>query len=135
MAYLNWTPDLSVGIERIDREHQKIVAFLNELYEAMQAGKGKDALGNVLNELLLYTKTPFATEERFMAAHGYPDYEDHKQRHEKMTEKVKSLHADFRSGELTSPIQITNFLKDWLAKHIRETDKRYGPFLVSKGVK
>jgi hemerythrin len=133
MAYLNWTPDLSVGIDRIDREHRKIVAFLNELYEAMQAGQGREALGKVLNELLLYTKTHFATEERCMAAHGYPDTEDHKRRHEKMAEKVKALHEQYREGSLTSPIQITNFLKDWLAKHIRETDRKYGPFLVARG--
>lgn len=40
MAYLNWTDELSVGIARIDQQHQKIVGFLNDLYEAMQAGKG-----------------------------------------------------------------------------------------------
>jgi len=134
MAYLNWTPDLSVGIARIDAEHRKIVAFLNELYAAMHAGQGREALGKVLNELLVYTGTHFATEERFMAEHGYPECADHTQRHRKMTEKVKELNRQYRDGTLTSPIQITNFLKDWLAKHIRETDKRYGPFLASKGV-
>ena len=133
MAYLNWTPDLSVGIDRIDQQHKKIVTLLNELYEAMQAGQGREALGKVLNDLLLYTKTHFATEEQAMAAHGYPDYEEHKRRHEKMALKVKALHEQFRDGALTSPIQITNFLKDWLAKHIRETDKKYGPFLSAKG--
>ncbi|MCU0564433.1 MAG: hypothetical protein MUE48_10925 [Desulfobacterales bacterium] len=30
-------------------------------------------------------------------------------------------------------LKITNFLKDWLAKHIRETDKKYGPFLAATG--
>ena len=133
MAYLNWTPDLSVGIDRIDQQHKKIVTILNELYEAMQAGQGREALGKVLNDLLLYTKTHFAAEEQAMAAHGYPDYEEHRRRHEKMALKVKELHEQFRDGALTSPIQITNFLKDWLAKHIRETDKKYGPFLSVKG--
>jgi hemerythrin len=40
MAYLNWTPDLSVGIDRIDQQHKKIVALLNELYEASRPGRG-----------------------------------------------------------------------------------------------
>jgi len=31
-------------------------------------------------------------------------------------------------------VDITNFLKDWLAKHIRETDRKYGPFLSAKAV-
>ena len=46
---------------------------------------------------------------------------------------MKALHEQYRDGSLTSPIQITNFLKDWLAKHIRETDRKYGPFLVARG--
>lgn len=135
MAFFNWNSEMSVGIPKIDQQHQKLVGFLNELYEAMQAGKGKDTLGKVLNDLLLYTKTHFAAEEQVMSTHRYPGYEDHKARHDKMARKVKDLHEQFRQGSLASPIQITNFLKDWLAKHIMETDKKYGPFLASRGVK
>jgi len=135
MAFFNWNSEMRVGIPKIDQQHQKLVGFLNELYEAMQAGKGKDALGKVLNDLLLYTKTHFAAEEQAMSTHRYPGYVDHKARHDKMARKVKDLHEQFRQGSLASPIQITNFLKDCLAKHIMETDKKYGPFLAAKGVK
>jgi hemerythrin-like metal-binding protein len=135
MAFLNWSSELSVGIPKIDQQHQKLVGFLNELYDAMQAGNGRDVLGKVLGDLLLYTKTHFASEEQIMSANGYPAYQDHKARHDKMTQKVKDLHEQFRQGTLGSPIQITNFLKDWLGKHIMETDKKYGPYLAGKGVK
>ena len=57
MAYLDWSESYSVGIPKIDMQHQKLVAFLNQLYEAMQAGKGNDVLGKVLNDLAMYTKT------------------------------------------------------------------------------
>ena len=52
-----------------------------------------------------------------------------------MTEHVLHLHQKYDSGEISNPIQITNFLKNWLAKHILETDKVYGPFLNEKGVR
>lgn len=135
MAFLNWREEFSVGIARIDQQHRKLVGFLNDLYEAMQAGKGRGALGQVLGELLLYTKTHFAAEEQLMKAHGFPGYEDHRARHERMAQKVKDLSEQFRAGTLASPIQMTNFLKDWLAKHILETDKQYGPFLAARGVR
>jgi len=134
MAFLNWSDDYSVGIERIDRQHQKIVAFLNDLYEAMHAGKGKDALGKVLSDMVLYTKTHFKTEEDLMAQYNFPGYQDHKETHEKMAAKVLELSQQFRDGVITNPIQITNFLKKWLANHINNTDRKYGAFLVSKGV-
>ena len=134
MAYLDWQDDYSVGIDQIDRQHKKLVAFLNELYEAMHQGKGKDVLGKVLTELVLYTKTHFSTEEKLMSQYGYPDYEGHKAKHEKMAARVLDLKKQFADGSLSSPIQITNFLKNWLAKHINETDKKYAPYLAAKGV-
>ena len=135
MPYLEWNDSYSVGIDKIDRQHQKLVTFLNELYEAMQQGKGKDVLGKVLTDMVLYTKTHFATEEQLMSQYGFPEYSGHKAIHEKMAAKVLSLKKQFTDGSLSSPIQITNFLKDWLAKHINETDKKYSAFLLSKGVK
>ena len=134
MAFLNWSEGYSVGIEKIDRQHKKIVAMLNELYEAMQEGQGKDVLGNVLAEMVLYTKTHFATEENLMDQYNYPDYQRHKEVHEKMAAKVLDLNQQYRDGVLTSPIQITNFLKKWLTNHINETDKKYSPFLTSNGI-
>lgn len=134
MAFLNWSENYSVGIEKIDRQHKKIVSFLNELYEAMQCGQGKDVLGKVLSNLVLYTKTHFATEEQLMAHHKFPDYQNHKNIHAKMAAKVLDLNQQYLDGALTSPIQITNFLKKWLTNHINETDKKYSPFLTGKGV-
>ena len=134
MAYLNWSDSYSVGIEKIDTQHKKIVSFLNELYEAMQDGQGKDALGKVLADLVVYTKTHFATEEKLMAQHSFPDFQTHKAVHEKMAAKVLDLNQQYQEGVVTSPIQITNFLKKWLTHHINETDKKYGPYLASKGV-
>jgi hemerythrin len=32
-------------------------------------------------------------------------------------------------------IEVMNFLKNWLDKHIMETDQKYGPYLNSKGIK
>jgi len=39
-----------------------------------------------------------------------------------------------RSRDCHSPIQITNFFKDWLQKHILGTDQKYAPYLKTKGV-
>jgi hemerythrin len=135
MAFFTWTEEMSVGIARIDEQHRKLVGFLNELYAAMNAGKGRETLGEVLSQLLLYTKTHFAAEEAAMGAHGFPGAAAHKEKHVKMAEKVKGLCEQYRQGTLASPIQIANFLKEWLTRHIMETDKQYGPYLKSRGVK
>jgi hemerythrin len=38
-------------------------------------------------------------------------------------------------GEMVMTVEVMTFLKDWLAGHIKGTDKKYGPFLSAKGVR
>ena len=134
MAYFEWKEEYSVGIEKLDGQHKEIVTHLNSLYQALKEGKGKEALDSILNGLVQYTKKHFTTEESLLKLYKYPGYDEHKQKHQKMTEHVIKLKQQFDSGDISSPIQITNFLKDWLSKHIVGTDKAYGPFLNEKGV-
>jgi hemerythrin len=124
-----------VNIAEIDEQHKKLVNLVNELDAAMVKGKGKDALGKTFSALINYTKTHFGTEERIMKTHGYPDYEEHKAKHDAMTQKVLNLHKEFQQGKVTITLDTMNFLQDWLAKHILGTDMKYAPYLSSKGVK
>ena len=134
MAFFDWKEEYSVNIREIDRQHQKLVALLNNLYDALKKGEGLEALGTILTGLASYTKTHFATEERIMKANGYPGYLSHKDKHEKMTNMVLEYVRKFEASEIRSPIEISNFLKDWLKKHIMQTDMGYSAFLNGKGV-
>jgi len=135
MALLTWQDKYSVGIREIDDQHKQLINMINELNDAMLAGKGKDALLPVLNKLASYCVSHFAVEEKMFASHAYPESADHIMKHEKMTAKVKDLIAQVQSGKTTISIDVMNFLKNWLDKHIMETDKKYGPYLNSKGIK
>ncbi len=135
MTFFPWSEQYSVGVEQIDAEHKQLVAMLNTLYEAMYQGKGKDSLDQILQGLIRYCQTHFASEERLMRMHGYPEYHQHKTIHRKMAQQVLKLQDEFQSGRLVSPIQISNFLKDWLSKHILGTDMKYASFFQDKGVK
>ncbi|MGE0087100.1 MAG: bacteriohemerythrin [Desulfococcaceae bacterium] len=132
MIYFRWNDKYSIGIEEIDAQHRQLVQMVNELYEAMYAGQGREALGKVLSSLILYTQTHFQTEERFMKLHDYPGYDGHKQIHEKMAAKVLDLQNAFHRGEVSNPVQISNFLKAWLVKHILKTDRKYADFYQQK---
>jgi hemerythrin len=134
MAFFEWRDSYRTGIDKIDRQHRKMVDYLNELYDAMKAGKGRDALEQVFQGLIDYTGNHFATEESLMRRHGYPDYDDHREIHRRLTRHVHVLHGRFQEGTISSPIQITNFLKDWLGKHILGTDQKVAVYLKGKGV-
>ncbi len=134
MGFITWDNSYSVGVALIDNQHKRLINIINELHDAMGAGKGKDVLGKVLHELIQYVNTHFKTEEEHMVKYHYPDYETHRYEHEKLTDEVKRFYDDFNSGKTVLNIQIMNFLRNWLMDHIVVKDKKFGKFLNEKGV-
>ena len=134
MATMSWKDEYSVGVAEIDAQHKKLIELINELDGAMSKGQGKEALEKVLGQLISYCAGHFALEEKYFDKYGYPDAADHVDKHNKMTAKVLALQKDFRAGKVTITFDVMDFLKKWLDKHIMGTDKKYGPFLNSKGV-
>ncbi len=134
MALLAWKDAYSVKIKEIDDQHKKLIDMINQLNDAMAQGKAKDVLGPILDKLVSYAASHFALEEGLMQKHGYEGYADHKDKHEKMTGKVLDLQRQYKSGQAAMTIEVMNFLKNWLDKHIVGTDMKYSAFLNSKGV-
>lgn len=136
MPLMEWSPKLSVGITQFDDEHKKLVGMVNDLFDGVQAGRGKDLLGPILDGLISYTQTHFANEERYMNQHKYPSYAAHKAEHDALAKQVVEVQAKFKNGASAAlSMEVMNFLKNWLIKHIMGSDKAYTPFLAAKGLK
>ena len=131
LKVLEWTPEYSVHVEEIDREHQTWFGAVNRLHEAMLAGKGKDTLGTLLAEMTQYTFDHFVHEEKLMAAIHYPDQWAHVQQHVELRCKAGAFKERFERGEATMTIELTLFLSDWIKQHTMTTDRRLGEFLVA----
>ncbi len=134
MALMEWSEQYSVGIPGIDKQHKKLIQIINELHEAMRNRRGKDVLEGLLVELVDYTGYHFDAEERYFQQHQYSGYVNHKTEHDLLKAKVVDFKGKFERGDAMVTLEVMNFLKDWLADHIMVTDKKYGPFLKSKGV-
>ncbi len=134
MPLLTWNDTYSVKIKKFDDQHKRLIDLINQLHDAMLVGKGKEAMGNVLNSLVDYTKTHFAAEETLMKLHNYPDYEQHKKEHNLLVMQVLDIQKQLREGKTPITQAIMFFLKEWLQQHIQGNDKKYGPFLNNKGV-
>lgn len=134
MGFMTWNDSYSVKIKEIDQQHQKLMEMINQLNEAMSKGKGKEVVGGVLQKLINYTVSHFSMEEKLMRENDYPEYAEHKAKHDKMTAKVLSLQKDVAASKLTVTHEVMSFLMDWLQKHIMGTDMNYSGFLNSKGI-
>lgn len=123
MAYLHWSSDLDTGIDVIDKQHKRIVDYLNELHDANTRGDGS-ATTHVLNELVDYTLTHFAFEEELQERANYPFLKAHKRVHEIFTRRVAEYQKRAAAGEDVAP-ELLSTLKIWLVNHIKGDDADY----------
>ena len=135
MSLMEWTERMSVGVSQFDNEHKKLVQLINDLFDAVQAGRGREALGKVLDELIDYTKTHFANEEHYLKKFEFPGLDAHKQEHDALTKQVVDIQRKYHAGATAMlSMEVMSFLKNWLVKHIQGTDAQYTRFLNEKGV-
>jgi len=133
---IEWTDELSIGIDSIDEQHKKLVNMINALNEAMLTNSSHELLGKIFTGLAAYTQQHFAYEENMFAEYGYTDSEEHKRQHNELIAQVVELKEQFiENPQGTMSADLMLFLKRWLTNHIMRTDKEYAEFLISKGVK
>ncbi|MFN4132358.1 MAG: bacteriohemerythrin [Caldimicrobium sp.] len=114
---------LATGVKEADEQHKKLVNLVNDLYNAMKQGKGREVIDKTLDELVKYAGYHFNTEETLMTKYGYPELANHKREHENFKAKIKEFMDKKAKGEATLSIEVMNFFKEWLVKHIMGTDK------------
>jgi hemerythrin len=135
MALVTWDQSYSVSVKRLDEQHQKLFALLNALHEAMRKGKGQAVLQDTVGELSTYTLTHFRAEEELLRKTNYPGLAAHQAEHQKFMTRVSQFIEEIRAGKISTSITVLTFLKDWLAKHIQQTDRSYAAYLNSQGVR
>ncbi len=132
MAKLVWSTDLNTGIDVIDKQHQRIVEYINELDDARTSGHKMTEVGNVIDEMVDYTISHFAFEESMQEDAKYPFLKAHKKVHELFVSKVANLQHRFSLGEDVSE-ELHKMLFTWLYNHIKRDDADYVEY-VNKNI-
>jgi hemerythrin-like metal-binding protein len=128
MQLFEWKEEYSVGVLMVDQQHRHLVSLLNQLHAAMRNGSRAAEVKHILADLVSYTRFHFSSEEKLMSDCGYPDLLEHARKHRAMERRVGCFVADFATNSVTTPPKLLAFLKEWLGRHIMETDKEMGRF-------
>ena len=124
MGFIEWTPDLSVHVKKIDDQHKKLFDIINQIYELSDFEKTKEKLDKVLNELIEYTRVHFSTEEKYFEKCNYPGTEEHIAEHMKLIEQVLDFKRRFDNDEDIIS-EFLDFIKSWLDDHLKTMDQKY----------
>jgi hemerythrin len=137
MPMFVWEDKYSLQIAEIDRQHQKLFALFNELYEAMQDGHAREVIDKVLTSVIDYTVYHFAFEEKLLREAGFKEEAAHRAEHAKLAEQAKALALKLKQAgnDTTVVIATLKLLGEWLTRHIMVSDKQFAPFLIARGVR
>lgn len=129
---MKWNDALSVGNIIIDSQHKELIKRYNDLIDACNQRKGGEEVSNTLEFLGEYVKVHFKSEEEQMLKHNYPEFREHKKKHDEFIAKYTALREEFEQGkQLLVIIRANTMLSDWLLNHIGVVDKKLGAFLQS----
>jgi hemerythrin len=126
---IEWSADLSVNNEIIDKQHKHIFTILDQLNMQLPEDAKNCQFARLLTELTDYGLTHLKEEEKIMAEKQYPGLDEHKKIHKAYLLKVAMFNIKFHE---TSQKEVVDFLKNWWYNHISKMDMQYRDFIESK---
>ncbi|RJQ65734.1 MAG: hemerythrin [Desulfobacteraceae bacterium] len=135
MPLMEWDNTFSVNVGEIDDQHRRLVGMLNRLNDAMKARQAKEVLGPIIDGLVDYAATHFATEETYFDRFGFSGALRHKTEHRRFVDRIREFQKGFSAGKMMLSIEIMEFLKTWLVDHIKGSDQRYSGCFNENGLR
>jgi len=124
---ISWNNNFSSGFKLIDDQHKKLIDLVNEILKYVSAS-GKhdyDYFNKIIQEVVIYTKVHFSTEEKIMLITRFNNFTDHKKEHENFIHAIIKNTRDCESGKMNALSSFTGFLKEWILSHITMMDNQY----------
>jgi hemerythrin len=134
--FVEWSDDLSVGIQEIDEQHKILVNLINRLFDETALNEADPrVIEEIMSELIEYTVVHFAVEESLFRIFDYPEIETHIGHHHDLKVQVFEIQEKIKVDPSIVNTELLIFLKNWLEHHIQQEDKLYASFLIEHGVK
>ncbi len=117
---IDWSENLSVGVDKMDAQHKTLVDLINNLYDLLEEGKKKEAMALFREKVKDYLEKHLSDEEKFMESIGYPDIEAHKRAHEKFRKLMLEVCEKLDKGDEKEFRSALALLWGWLYSHIQK---------------
>jgi hemerythrin len=127
---MEWDDRLLTGNARIDFEHKIFLDLLRHFSEARAARATSERLLRILEEVALYARFHFRSEENLMQDAGYPDLVEHREQHRRLVNELSNNLAGLEI-QLYQAERVEQFLASWFIDHVTIDDVRVGRHLAA----
>ncbi|WP_286238703.1 hemerythrin family protein [Neptuniibacter halophilus] len=106
-----------------DQQHQVLFELIDEI-------KADHVDSTTFIRLNDYAEHHFCIEEAYMQALEYPEYEAHLQSHNKFRKELQHMLAEHSEYDAQLRDMLSDFLCEWLRRHIFGVDKKLEAFIM-----
>lgn len=132
---LLWTENLRVGVEEFDEDHKKLVAMVNALHGAIEAGSSSKMLKRVLDDLEHYAWRHCTCEEVAFLETGYADAAAHTAEHDELRQMIAKMKQRRDQGtDAQLSVDVMNLIYVWITNHIYCSDRKYSEFVRVRSI-
>jgi hemerythrin-like metal-binding protein len=124
MALIEWTDKLALHVDEIDRQHQELVAIVNDLGAALTDGRDRESVSWTLGALSACSVCHFDFEEALLARQGAPGAHERTLQQRVFVQTLGVFRVSYARGRSRLSVTVMDFLGNWLSSHIRGTDQR-----------
>lgn len=128
----DWTPEVTLNHELLDRQHVEIFRRLQQAVAALDRSRAdlEAAVAGLADALVDHV----AVEERIMDETLYPERVRHRSAHEMFLADFGKLRDELRAQGPTASVAegLRVRVPEWLRFHIRVNDQPLGLFLVRR---
>lgn len=130
---LAWSDDYLIGNDRIDFEHRIFFDLICKFSRAAAGHADADKLIRIFDEIVLYAKFHFRSEENLMLEVAYPALEEHRKHHFQLTNDLSGKIVGLKMGSLPAA-KVEQFLIDWFVHHVTLDDIKIGHYIADAGI-
>ncbi len=122
---IEWKEEYSVGVEKLDEQHQGIIAIINRLAELIGKSRNFEDVGALIDDLKKQSIEHFDLEEKYFDEFNFEFTEEHKKTHKEFLEKVSGLRSEYNTDEVGASFKLVDCLEDWFLEHMTTDDQKY----------
>jgi hemerythrin len=129
MIDIEWTPELSVGMDEIDQQHQQLYAIIEQLLDARKQNLDHKSILSLLTRLVDYSDYHFRTEDNYMIENEYPLFLSHRKEHLTYIRKMGELIDALENKNASLSHDMLVFLCDWWKRHVSNSDMKFARYI------
>jgi hemerythrin len=124
MPTISWDQSMTTGVDALDNQHKQLIAWLNDLLDAMSMGRGRSETEALLDKLGGYAVMHFGNEEDCMTKYNCPVAAQNVAAHKDFVTTFGGFREEFdRTGPTAHlVVRIESELMRWLTSHIKGVD-------------